>query len=55
MVRVLNEPAMRARFTQLGSDIASPEQQRPEELAALHTSEIEKWWPILKSANIKAE
>jgi hypothetical protein len=55
MVRVLNEPAVRARFTQLGLDMASPEQQRPEGLAALHKAEIEKWWPIIKSANIKAE
>jgi len=55
MVRVLNEPAVRARFTQLGLDIASPDQQRPEGLAALHKSEIEKWWPIIKSANIRAE
>jgi len=55
MVRVLNEPAVRARFAQLGLDMASPEQQRPEGLATLHKAEIEKWWPIIKSANIKAE
>ena len=54
-LRVLNEPAVRARFVQLGLDIASPEQQRPEGLAAFHKAEIEKWWPIIKSANIKAE
>jgi tripartite-type tricarboxylate transporter receptor subunit TctC len=54
-VRVLNEPAVRARFVQLGLDIASPEQQRPEGLAAFQKAEIEKWWPIIKSANIKAE
>jgi tripartite-type tricarboxylate transporter receptor subunit TctC len=55
MVRVLNEPAVRTRFAQLGLDIASPEQQRPEGLAAFHKAEIEKWWPIIRSANIKAE
>jgi tripartite-type tricarboxylate transporter receptor subunit TctC len=55
MVHVLNEPAVRARFAQLGLDIASPEQQTPEGLAAFHKAEIEKWWPIIKSANIKAE
>jgi tripartite-type tricarboxylate transporter receptor subunit TctC len=55
MVRVLNNPAVRARFAQLGLDIASAEQHRPEGLAALHKAEIEKWWPIIKSANIKAE
>jgi tripartite-type tricarboxylate transporter receptor subunit TctC len=55
MTRVLNEPAVGARFAQLGLDIASPEQQRPEGLAAFHKAEIEKWWPIIKSANIKPE
>jgi tripartite-type tricarboxylate transporter receptor subunit TctC len=55
MVRALNEPTVRSRFAQLGLDMASPEQQRPEGLATLHKAEIEKWWPIIKSANIKAE
>jgi hypothetical protein len=41
-VRVLNEPAIRARFAQLQLDIASAE-QRAEGLAALHKAEIEKW------------
>jgi hypothetical protein len=36
-------------------DMASPERQTPEGLAAFHKAEIEKWWPIIKSANIKAE
>jgi len=55
MMRVLNEPAVRTRFAQLGLDMASPEQQTPEGLAAFHKAEIERWWPIIKSANIKAE
>jgi len=55
MRRILNEPAVRTRFAQLGLDMASPEQQTPEGLAAFHKAEIEKWWPTIKSANIKAE
>ena len=39
----------------LGLDIASPQQQTPEGFAAFHRAEIEKWWPIIKAANIKAE
>ena len=31
------------------------EDQNPQTLAAYHTAEIEKWWPILKAANIKGE
>ena len=31
------------------------DQRTPEALAAFHKSEIEKWWPILKAAGIKAQ
>jgi tripartite-type tricarboxylate transporter receptor subunit TctC len=55
MARVLNEPSTRPRFTQLGLDIASPELQTPEGLGAFHKAEIEKWWPIIKAANIRTE
>jgi hypothetical protein len=30
-------------------------QQTPEALAALQRAEIEKWWPIIKAANIRGE
>ena len=46
-------PYVRARFTELGLDIASDGQRTPEWLAAFHKTEIEKWWPIIKAANIK--
>jgi tripartite-type tricarboxylate transporter receptor subunit TctC len=55
MVQALGDPVVRARFAQLGLDVASPEQQTPEGLAAFHKAEIEKWWPVIRSANIKAE
>jgi hypothetical protein len=32
-----------------------PDQQTPAALAAFQKSEIEKWWPIIKAANIKGE
>jgi tripartite-type tricarboxylate transporter receptor subunit TctC len=55
MVQVLAEPAVRARFTQLGLDVAPRERQTPEGLAVFHKGEIEKWWPIIKAAGVKAE
>ena len=55
MVQALADPAVRARFTELGLDVAEREQQTPEGLAAFHKAEIEKWWPIIKDAGIKAE
>jgi tripartite-type tricarboxylate transporter receptor subunit TctC len=55
MMQALAEPAVRARFTELGLDIASREQQTPEGLAAFQKAEIEKWWPIIKDAGITAQ
>src|SRR5262245_25729698 len=50
MVQVLADPAVRARFSELGLDVASTEQQTPDGLAAFHKAEIDKWWPIIRNA-----
>jgi tripartite-type tricarboxylate transporter receptor subunit TctC len=55
MTQVLADPALKAKFSELGLDVASREQQTPEGLAAFQKAEIEKWWPIIKSAGVKAE
>ena len=55
MVEALADPALKARFSDLGLDVASRELQAPEGLAAFHKAEIEKWWPIIKAAGIKVE
>jgi tripartite-type tricarboxylate transporter receptor subunit TctC len=55
LVRALADPKVRERFADLGLDIAPREQQSPEGLAAFHKAEIEKWWPVIKAANIKVE
>jgi len=55
VVAALADPAVRARLAVLGHEIFPREQQTPQALGALHKSEIEKWWPIIKAANIKAE
>jgi tripartite-type tricarboxylate transporter receptor subunit TctC len=55
MVKSLSEPAVRAKFAELGLDIASRDQQAPDYLAKLHGDEIEEWWPIIKAANMQAQ
>jgi tripartite-type tricarboxylate transporter receptor subunit TctC len=55
VVDSLADPNVRERFKELGHDIAPREQQTPQALAAFHRAEIEKWWPIIKAANIKLE
>jgi len=55
IVEALADPAVRARLADLGLEISPREQQTPEALATFHKAEIEKWWPIIKAASIKAE
>src|SRR5258706_7336481 len=55
LVEALADPMVRTRFTELGLDVASREQQSPEGFAAFHKAEIEKWWPIIQAAGIKVE
>jgi tripartite-type tricarboxylate transporter receptor subunit TctC len=51
----LADPAVRQRFRDVGQEIPVLELQTPEALAAQQKVEIEKWWPIIKAAGIKAE
>jgi tripartite-type tricarboxylate transporter receptor subunit TctC len=55
MVQALADPAVKARFADLGLDIASREQQTPAGLAAFHKGEIEKWWPIIRAAGLRTQ
>ena len=55
MSQALADPTTKAKFAELGLDVASKEQQTSEGLAAFQKAEIEKWWPIIKAANIKGE
>jgi tripartite-type tricarboxylate transporter receptor subunit TctC len=55
MTQVLADPAAKAKFSELGLDVASKEQQTPEGLAAFQKAEIDKWWPIIKASGIKPD
>jgi tripartite-type tricarboxylate transporter receptor subunit TctC len=54
-VAALADPETRKRLTDLAQEIYPRDQQTPEALYAFQKSEIEKWWPIIKAAGIKAE
>jgi tripartite-type tricarboxylate transporter receptor subunit TctC len=55
VVEALNDPTVRQRFTDLGQVIPPPDQLTPQAFGAYQKAEIEKWWPIVNEANIKAE
>ena len=55
VIAAFADPAIAKRLTDLGQEIPAPEQQTPEALGALHRAAIDKWWPIIKAANIRAE
>ena len=51
----LADPDVRKRFTDLGHEVVPREQQTPAGLAAYYKAETDKWWPIIKAANLKAQ
>ena len=51
VVDALADPAVRAKFAELGHEVASREQQTPEALRAFHKADIDKWAPMIKAAN----
>ena len=55
VVETLSDAGVRKRLGDLGQEIPPPEQQTPEGLSTHHRAEIEKWWPLVKAANIKAD
>jgi tripartite-type tricarboxylate transporter receptor subunit TctC len=55
VVDALADAAVRRRLTDIGQEIMPRAQQTPEALAAYHKAEAEKWWPIIRAANIRGE
>jgi hypothetical protein len=46
---------VRHRLADLGQEIPEPAGRTPQALGDLQKAEIEKWWPIIKAANIRGE
>jgi tripartite-type tricarboxylate transporter receptor subunit TctC len=55
VVAALADSNVRRHFAYIGLEIPPAEQQTPAALGALQRAEIAKWWPIIKTAGIKAD
>jgi tripartite-type tricarboxylate transporter receptor subunit TctC len=54
-VTAMNTPSVQQRLKELGVTVVAPERRSPQYLQRFVVSEIEKWAPMIRSANIKAD
>ncbi len=54
-VAALADDNVKNRLNKLGQEVATRDLQEPAAFAAFQKSEADKWWPIIKAANIKVE
>ena len=54
LVATLADPVVQKRFDELGVRITARDQQTPDALRSFQKAEAERWWPIIKAANISA-
>jgi tripartite-type tricarboxylate transporter receptor subunit TctC len=55
VVDALADPAVRLKLADIGLEVPGRDQQSPEMLKTFQKSEIDKWWPLIKQADIKPE
>ncbi len=55
IVATLDDPSVRSRLGQLGIEVPPRNLQTPSGLRAHHRAEIDKWWPVIRAANIRPE
>jgi tripartite-type tricarboxylate transporter receptor subunit TctC len=54
-VDALNDSTVRKQLENLGLQMPPKDKLSPEALGAWQKAEIEKWWPVIKAANVKVE
>ena len=51
--KAFDDPVVAKRIGDLGMSIPAGNERTPQALAAYHKAEVDKWWPIIKAADIK--
>jgi tripartite-type tricarboxylate transporter receptor subunit TctC len=51
----MDDPVVKKRIADLGMDLPPAGIKTPAAFAAFHKAEVEKWYPIVKAAGVKAE
>jgi len=54
-VTALADENVKVRLNKLGQEVAARELQDSVAFTAFQKSEADKWWPIIKAANLKVE
>jgi len=55
VVEALNDPAVRRQLENLGLQIPAGDRLTPEALGSWQKTEIAKWWPMIRAADVKVE
>jgi tripartite-type tricarboxylate transporter receptor subunit TctC len=55
MVDALGDAGVQKRFAELGLEVPTRERMTPDALRTHQKAEADKWWPIIKAANIKPQ
>jgi tripartite-type tricarboxylate transporter receptor subunit TctC len=55
LVKAVADPATHKRLVEIGQEFFPADMGTPEALAKFQKQEIDKWWPVIKAAGIKAQ
>jgi tripartite-type tricarboxylate transporter receptor subunit TctC len=55
VMAAVNDPVTRKKLIDIGQELYGPDMATPEALAKFQAAEIEKWWPIIKAADVKVQ